>query len=89
MKKLTILLSALCIPAVAWAHGTEILYFFVALFCIPAVLISPFLLKRLNKHIVINNKFIKFIVLLIIEIIFIFLLLIIFYCICELHYLYF
>jgi len=69
MKKLTILLSALCIPAVAWAHGTEILYFFVALFGIPALLISLFLTYLLNERIAINNKFLKFIVLFVIGIV--------------------
>ena len=69
MKKLTILLSALCIPAVAWAHGTEILYIFAALFGIPTLLISLFLTYLLNRRIVINNKFLKFIVLLVIGIV--------------------
>ena len=76
MKKLTILLSALCIPAVAWAHnpGGAMISWAIVFFL--ALIISLILLKRFSKHIVINNKIIRFIVLFIVEIILLFLLMI-------------
>ena len=76
MKKLTFLLAMLCIPAVALAHGAEMFALGVSLYITPflALIISPFLLRRLNKRTAINNKFLKIIYLIVIEIFFIFLL---------------
>jgi len=77
MKKLTILLSALCIPAVAWAHISEGFIPSLSISPIFALVISLMLLYQFNRRIVINNKFLKIVVLSVIEIIFIVLLFII------------
>ena len=75
MKKLTILLSALCIPAVAWAHGGEVLVASLIATPILALIISFIMLPKLNKYIDIHNKFLRVIFLVIMEIILIVLLL--------------
>jgi hypothetical protein len=69
MKKLTILLSVLCIPAVAWAHnpGGYVMSLGVSFFL--ALIISLVLLKRIAKNVGISNKFIRYIVLFMIEIV--------------------
>ena len=77
MKKLTILLSALCIPAVAWAHNPGGAMVSWAIMFFLSLIISLFLLRRIRRHITINNKFIRFIVLFVIEIVLLILLMII------------
>jgi hypothetical protein len=69
MKKLTILLSTLCIPAVAWVHnpGYAMISWGIVLFL--ALIISLILLKRFSKSIVIYNKITRFIVLFTVEIV--------------------
>ena len=77
-KKNIILLTILLIPSVLWAHGIEILYYVSAMLLIPALPISLILLYKIRKRIVTNNKFAKFILLFLIEIVLLIALMIIF-----------
>ena len=65
----------LCIPAVALAHGAEVVFIFsIPLTIFLTAIISLILLKWISKRIVIINKLLKFIVLFMIEIVFVLLL---------------
>ena len=76
-KKIMLLLAALFIPVIVFAHGVEILWYVGSILFLPSLVISLFLLKWIKRCIVISNKFARFLVLFIIEIVLLFFLIII------------
>jgi hypothetical protein len=76
-KQIMLLIMTLLIPSVVYAHhGREEVIIWGIMFFL-SLIISLILLKRISRHITINNKFAKFVVLFMIEIVLLYLLTII------------